>query len=202
MWKLVIKHLSHNALVLSRGPMHELCQRENLKKRRSIDSDRTSKKYISLRVFPWIAQSHKASPHGTSTPFLSLYQTLYMDFSMPFLQIWKVSLNPSSSVNLNCHSHSLLVVVVSAVITDRSLFLLNAVFSFTINPTSSSVNLKEKTSAFFFFFSLQHSPPSIFWAETDAGISEGGKISGYILKLYFFSTLCNKSWQYLPICII
>lgn len=48
------------------------------------------------------------------------------------------------------------------------------------------------------FFSLQNSPPSIFLAGTDAGISEGGKISGYILKLYFLALYVTNPGNIYP----
>ena len=131
------------------------------------------------------------SPGGIRPCLLSLCQTLCVyqlenrkDFPCLPCKSEKCLLIPRPSIGLTCHAHAAKSSspVLSGMITAKSLI---KCISSIINPTSSSVSLKEETFESF-FFPLQNSPPSIFLTETDTGISKGGKISGYILKLYFF----------------
>lgn len=55
---------------------------------------------------------------------------------------------------------------------------------------------KKRLNFFFFLCKIPH-PPS-FLAGTDTGISEGGKISGYILKLYFLALYVTNPGNIYP----
>ena len=183
-----MKNWSHNA---QRWTVPRVCQRESLKMQRKERWFRDNFSPPFLWAFPWIAPNHTTSPGGIRPCLLSLCQTLCVyqlenrkDFPCLPCKSEKCLLIPRPSISLTCHAHAAKSSspVLSGMITAKSLI---KCISSIINPTSSSVSLKEETFESF-FFPLQNSPPSIFLAETDTGISKGGKISGYILKLYFF----------------
>lgn len=104
-------------------------------------------------------------------------------FSLPSFQIWKVSLNPQSFRQSHLSLSCCKIQLTCAFRNDNSQ-ISDLVHFLHYQPHLFLCQFERRD--FEFFFSLQNSPPSIFLAETDTGISKGGKISGYILKLYFF----------------
>ena len=170
--------------------MPRVCQRKSLKMQRMEHWFRENFSPPFLWAFPWIAPNHTTSPGGIRLCLLSLCQTVYVyplekmkDFPCLPCKSEKCLLIPSF-----CRSHlplsSCKIQLTCAFRNDNSQIWVSAFPPWSTPPLPSSVWKKRFLK--FFVFSLQNSPPSIFLAETDTGISEGGKISGYILKLYIF----------------
>ena len=171
--------------------MPRVYQRKSLKMQRMEHWFRENFSPPFLWAFPWIAPNHMTSRGGIRLCLLSLCQTVCV---YPLEKMKDFPCLPCKSEKclsiLSFHrSHlplSCCKIQLTCAFRNDNSQISELVHFLHDQPHLFRCQFERRDIWIFFVFSLQNSPPSIFLAETDTGISEGGKISGYILKLYIF----------------